>query len=508
MAKPTKHSALALARADLAAYATAMWPPFELARHHRLVVEELERIERGEIDRLMVFMPPRHGKSLLTSTLFPAWYIGRHPDRSIIASSYGQELASDFGRRVRGFVADDLHRAIHPDCRMEDDSSAVHRFGLTAGGAYYAVGAGGPITGRGADLLLIDDPIKTREEAFSPASRRSLKDWYQSVAYTRLQPGGAVIVIQTRWHEDDLAGWLMKEHASEGWRVVSLPALAEPGDPLGRTEGAALWPEKFPVETLERIREAIGSSAWASLYQQRPVADQGAIFRREGFRWFSGSPEVRRVIFSLDTAFKTGQSSDYSVCEVWGEAQTGYCLLHLLRERMDFPELIRRTQSIAAFWRPHAVLIEDAASGQSLIQSLKAETRLPILPVKPQGDKVARASAVAPLVESGRVLLPEGVAWLADFLDEVLAFPAAPHDDQVDSMTQALNWFRENGRVDYAGYQGVSREAESSMRWRSTGSIGSSNRDSLSARGEDVADAEDEAAIVARYSSRHRFRWY
>ncbi|HUY28568.1 MAG TPA: phage terminase large subunit [Candidatus Binataceae bacterium] len=438
------------ARADLACYGAALWPPFEVAAHHRLIIEHLERIERGEIDRLMIFMPPRHGKSLITSTLFPSWFLGRRPDRSIIASSYGAELANDFGRRCRGFVTDDLHHRIFPDCRVVDDSNAVHRFGLTAGGNYYAVGANGPVTGRGADLLLIDDPIKSREDANSATFRRNLQSWYENVAYTRLQPGGAIVLIQTRWHEDDLAGWLLREHAAENWTLVSLPALAEAADALDRDEGDALWPEKFPLATLERIREAIGGSAWASLYQQRPAPEAGAIFRRDWFKTIpAGENSYSRIICSLDTAFKARAANDYSVIEVWGETKTGYHLLHCVRERLEFPALTSRAVALAAFWKPHAVLIEDAASGQSLIQSLKAETRLPILPVRPQGDKVSRAHAVSPLVESGRVFLPESATWRDELLDEVTSFPAAAHDDQVDSMTQALAWLRGQGNLEY-----------------------------------------------------------
>jgi predicted phage terminase large subunit-like protein len=437
------------AREDLAAYSAAMFPKFELPTHLRILVQVLERVERGELDRVIVAMPPRHGKSMTTSQLFPSWYLGRNPTKSIVASSYGQELASDFGRRVRNFVSDPLHRKFFRDCIISDDSDSVHRFHTTAGGAYYATGAGGPVTGRGADLLLIDDPIKGREDANSAAVRRSLQSWYQDVAYTRLQPGGAIVLIQTRWHEDDLAGWLLREHASEGWKVISLPALAEQNEGW-RSAGDALWSEKFPIETLARIREAIGSSAWASLYQQRPAPEQGAIFRKEWWRQYAGPIECHRTIFSLDTAYKAGANNDFSVIATVSEAKDGYYVRHVSRGRWEFPELKRQAIALAEIWKPHGVLIEDAASGQSLIQALKAETRLPILPVKPMGDKVSRAHAVSPLVESGRVFLPAEAPWLADLVDEMTSFPAAPHDDQVDAITQALNYLRGEGRGEYA----------------------------------------------------------
>jgi predicted phage terminase large subunit-like protein len=410
------------------------------------IIDQLERIERGEIDRLMVFVPPRHGKTLLTSQLFPAWYLGRHPERSIITTAYGQELANDYGRRVREHVLSELHRLIFPACSIVEDNNAVHRFGLSPGGTYYAVGAGGPITGRGADLLLIDDPLKGAEEAYSATQRKALQQWFESVAYTRLQPGAAIVLIQTRWHQDDLAGWLLREHVGDGWTVVSLPALAEPGDALGRAEGEALWPSRFDYDALSRIRVAIGSSAWSALYQQRPVAAQGAIFRREWLRTSAETARFSRIVFSLDTAFKTGESNDYCVISVWGESRSGYFLLDLTRERLDFPSLRSRLIAKATFWRPHVILVEDAASGQSLIQALRAETRLPVLPVRPFGDKEARASAVSPLFESGRVFIPQAAVWLAEFVDEITSFPAAPHDDQVDATTQALNWFREQAQ--------------------------------------------------------------
>jgi predicted phage terminase large subunit-like protein len=366
--------------------------------------------------------------------------LGQYPERSIIAASYGQELANDFGRRVRSFVDSDLHRLIFPKSRIADDNAAVHRFGLGAGGNYYAVGVGGAVTGRGADVLLIDDATKDAESAYSTTSRKSLQQWFEHVAYTRLQPGGAIIVIATRWHQDDLPGWLLREHAGDNWQVVSLPAIAEPDDALGRPEGAPLWPSRFPLEALARIREAIGSTAWSALYQQRPVAAEGAIFRKDWLRTYTEQPECYRIIFSLDTAFKTGESNDYSVIAVWGETKTGFFLLDLVRERLDFPALKSRTIAKAAWWKPSCVLIEDLASGQSLVQTLKLETSLPILPVKPLGDKESRASAVSPSFESGRVYLPQSAPWLADFIDELTSFPAAPHDDMVDATTQALSW--------------------------------------------------------------------
>ncbi len=433
---------LALARQDLACYAVAQWPQFERARHHELIISRLEAVERGEISRLMIFQPPRHGKSLIASAIFPAWYLGKHPDRDIIFASYGQELSDDFGRRVRNFLADAVHQTIFPKCRLSEDSSAAHRFNTMQGGAYYAVGRGGPITGRGAHLLLLDDPIKDHEEANSETIRKVLHQWFASVAYTRVVPGGAIVLIQTRWHEDDLAGWLLREHR-DNWEILSLPAIAEHDEDF-RKEGEALWPERFPLAELERIRAAIGGRAWTSLYQQRPAAAEGVVFKREWWQFYRPLLPLSfsRTVQSWDTAFKKGAENDFSVCTTWGVAENGHYLLHLWRGRVEFPELKRALASLAEQWKPDAILVEDRASGQSLIQELKLGTSLPVLPIKADSDKLARAQAVTPLIEAGKVFLLESASWLSDFLDEMAAFPNAVHDDIVDSTTQALNYLR------------------------------------------------------------------
>ena len=432
---------LQLARGDLACYAMALWPRFELAAHHRLIVDRLEAVERGDIRRLMIFMPPRHGKSLLGSQMFPAWYLGCHPDRSIITASYSQDLADDFGRQVRNLVSDPIHRAIFPECRLADDATSMRRFGTTAGGLYYAVGRGGAITGRGADLLLIDDPLKNFEEARSEPNRRGLHEWYTSVARTRLQPGGAIILICTRWHEDDLSGRLLRESGDENWHVLSLPAIAEVDESF-RCVGEALWKEKYPLVALEEIRREVGGPTWASLYQQRPAAAEGAIFKREWLRYYREQPVCKRIVQSWDTAFKTGLENDYSVCTTWGVAENGYYLLWFWRGRVDFPDLKRLAVSLAQEWKPSAILVEDKASGQSLIQELRYQSPLPIIPVKADSDKLARAQAVTPLFEAGKIHLPESAPGLADYVDELAAFPTGIHDDAVDSTTQALNYIR------------------------------------------------------------------
>ena len=439
---------LALAHEDLACYAVALWPQFELARHHELIVSRLEAVERGEISRLMIFLPPRHGKSLLASTIFPAWFLGRNPERQLIFATYGQELSDDFGRHVRNLIADHVHRAIFPGCSLSEDSSAAHRFNTVRGGAYFAVGRGGPITGRGAHLLIIDDPLKDYAEANSEIVRRALYDWYSAVAYTRLAPNGAIVLIQTRWHEDDLAGRLLANNFGDDWEVLSLPAIAE-HDESFRREGEALWPRRFGLVELEKIRSAVGGRAWASLYQQRPAAAEGAIFKRDWWQFYPPPLTValNRIVQSWDTAFKRGTENDFSVCTTWGVAENGFYLLHLWRRRVEFPELKRVLASLAEQWKPNAILIEDKASGQSLIQELKLSTALPIIPVRVDSDKETRAQAVTPLMEAGKIFLPESAPWVSDFIEEMACFPNGNHDDVVDATTQALNFLREEPQL-------------------------------------------------------------
>jgi predicted phage terminase large subunit-like protein len=434
---------LAVARRSLAVYHAGQHTGLKPARHlDQIVVPALEAVERGEIKRLAIALPPGHAKSSVGTLSFPSWYLGRHPDRQVISVSHTAELSTDFGRKVLGLVGSELFRALFSGFQLSGDTGSASRFTTTKGGAYFAVGLGGAITGRRAHLVVIDDPFKDRADAMSPAIRKAVKEAYSSTIYPRLMPEGAIVLISTRWHEDDLIGWLTQEHADDGWRLISMPAVAETGEGW-RSVGAPLWPEMFPLETLASIRAAIGEAAWVSLYQQRPAAAEGAIFRRDWWRNYTDVPtNFERIVMSADTAFKTGSEADFSVVTIWGETKTGHYLLNVWRNRAEFPELKREIISLATAWSPTALLVEDRASGQSLIQELQRETRLPVVPVAVDRDKVTRAQAVTPMIEAGRVFLPPSAPWLPDYLDELSSFPAAPHDDQVDSTTMALNWMR------------------------------------------------------------------
>lgn len=422
------------ARESLTAFALLTHPHYQVSWHHRRLAEYLQAIERRDIQRLIISMPPRHGKTELASLRFAPWYLGRHPTHNVVQATYAAEFAEDNGRKARAIAGTELYRDIF-GVGLDTSSRAVGRWQTTAGGTYYAVGVGGPLTGRGANVLLVDDPHKNRQEAESPVMRERVWEWFSSTAYTRLENGGVCIVIMTRWHEDDLVGRLLD--GPEHWEQLILPAIAET-DEADRAAGEALWPEKYDLPALERIRETIGSREWASLYQQRPAAAEGAIFRREWWRDYDEAPAFSRVVQSWDTAFKAGQDNDASACTTWGVATDGYYLLDVWSERVEFPELKRQVMALADRFRPHQILVEDKASGQSLIQELQRETRLPIKPVRVDRDKVARAYAVTPLIEAGRVYLPRWAHWKAGYLDELAAFPAAAHDDRVDSTTQAL----------------------------------------------------------------------
>lgn len=436
-----------LAARSLKAFSLLFWPGFEVAPHHQLIIDKLELLVSGRIKKLAVVLPPRHGKTTLASILLPAYFLGRNPRGNVITASYGAELSEGWGRRVRGIIQDESFARVFPDCMLSPDSQAAGRFNTTQNGQYISTGRGGPLTGRGADLLVLDDLIKDAEEARSEIICKGIVEWLKHVALTRLSRDGKIVAISTRWSEKDPMGWLLKEQ--RGWEIVHLPAICEgAGDLLRRPAGAALWESQCPLNVLESIRVAVGPQVWQSLYQGNPTAAQGMVFKRQWFRHYHEAPEkFEKLVQSWDTAFKTGASNDFSVATTWGKSENGIYLLHLWRDRVEFPELKRQVALQAEQWKPHTVLVEDKASGQSLIQELKLATTFPVIAVKADTDKETRASAVTAYFESGKVLFPEGAAWLAGFEDELAGFPGAVHDDCVDSLTQALNYLRDTSGV-------------------------------------------------------------
>ncbi len=413
---------------ELLAFTRRLFPAYRPADHQRRIAAHLEAVGRGDLLRLIVVMPPRHGKSTLASEHFPAWYLGRNPDRRIIACSHTAGLAYRFSRLARNKLL--APGWPFPGVALASDLAAVQSWDLAARcGGYVAAGVGGAITGHGADLLLVDDPAKSAEEAASATYRDRAWEWWTGTATTRLEPGGAAVVIGTRWHEDDLIGRLLQ---SGRWTVLHLPALADDDQPL--------WPERYGVAALERIRAEVGSRNWEAQYQGRPAPAEGAILKREWWGWYRAgeAPVFSRTVQAWDTAYKAGRSNDWSVCTTWGEAVNGYYLLDRYRARVEFPDLKRAAVAQYEKWTPETVLVEDAASGQSLVQELQAGTRLPVVAVRVDRDKIARVNAISPKVEAGKVFLPVDAPWRDEFVEECAAFPFGAHDDQVDSMTLAL----------------------------------------------------------------------
>ena len=442
---------------SLLEYAKFQMPEYQTPAHIKLLAHKLEEVERGNIKRLAIFMPPRHGKSQLTSQFFPAWYLGRNPSKFVIATTYAQDLADDFGRSVRNQIQDEDYNRIFNDCTLSKDSSSVRRFHTTGSGVYYAVGAGGAITGRGAHLLLIDDPIKGREDADSDAMRSNLIDWYRSTAYSRLMPGGSIILIQTRWHEDDLAGWILRETSHEPWEVIELPAVLDEkaSKILKRPKGQALWPEAYDKKRLEEIKKTAGSREWNSLYMQRPSAEEGNILKRYWWKeWTEDNPpECNYILQSWDTAYTVKSTSDYSAVTTWGIFENNgiqnAILLSARRERWEFPELKSEAIKLYNEFRPDVVLIEAKASGWSLIQELQ-RAGIPITPFNPKkADKKTRAHSVTPLFESGRVWYPSSKYWAEDVINQCAQFPSSNYDDLVDSTTQALMRLRQGLFVEH-----------------------------------------------------------
>lgn len=412
------------ARNSLLGFTEYTNPAYVSAGHHRLIAEKLEAVERGEIDRLMIFMPPRHGKSELASKRFPAWCLGRDPKRQIIAASYNSDLANDFGRNVRNIVAEPEFGQVFPGVGLATDSAAANRMNTNHGGAYVAAGVGTAVTGRGAHIALIDDPFKDREEADSERRRELVWDWYRSTLYTRLMPGGAVVVILTRWHEDDLAGRLLEQEGGQ-WTVLSMPALNE--------QGEALWPEWYPVSALERIKATVGPREWSALYQQRPQPDEGTFFRREWFKEWGKDRPTLRYYGTSDYAVTDG-GGDYTVHRIWGICPKGDVYrVDGWSGRTASDEWIERKLDLIAKYKPLAWFGEGGVIQKAIEPMLKRRMRernvfCRLEWLSSVADKPTRARSFQAMAATGRVHFEPG----AD-LSEFLVFPAGKHDDDVDT---------------------------------------------------------------------------
>ena len=452
-----------LSRTNLMAFVKATMPSYDIGWVHREICGQLMRffvkVKKKESPRLIITMPPQHGKSQLVSRHFPSWGLGVDPDTSIIAASYSASLAKRFNKNVQNIIESDIYREIFPNTSFTERSEKVRfvkrrktyvktmEFFEVPGfeGSLRSVGVEGGITGMGADILIIDDPFKDRKSADSPTVRESVWDWYTSTAYTRLSPGGGVLVTVTRWHENDLVGRLvdaMKQEGGDQWEIINYPAIAERDEPH-RKKGEALHPGRYPLEMLLRIKHNIGSYDWGSLYQQHPTPRGGGVFKAKWIRHWTECPKVfDRVIQSWDFTFKDSENSDNVSGQVWGQLGSNFYLLDNDTDRMDFVSQVRAMQRMSSKW-PDALekIVEDKANGPAIISAIGS--RIPgIVPYTPRGSKTARAYSVSPLFEAGNVYLPpmdEEHPWVKKYVDELLAFPNAEHDDQVDSTTQALD---------------------------------------------------------------------
>ncbi len=431
--------------ADLAiTLSDGLW---HLAPHLQLISDKIAGIAEQPL-RLIITLPPRHGKSELVSHWTPIWFLNEWPTGKIILASYEAQFAASWGRKARNGIQENEGKL---RIKLSGDSSAVATWELKSGGGMWTAGAGGPITGKGAHLLIIDDPIKNYAEAYSPIYRESNDQWYQTTAYPRLEPGASIIIIMTRWHNDDLVGRIIERDKDKGtWDIVNLPALAEEDDLLGRAPGEALWPERYDENSLLNIAENVGGLSgrnWLSLYQQRPVKEGGNIFKDFWWETYKEPPELQLTGQYWDTAFKKGATTDYSVCVTLGRHGKGICVLDIWRGKVEFPELLRQVRAQYSKWHPNILKCEDAASGTPLIQTLTRDTSLPIIPIIATESKEIRANRITGIVEAGRVSLPEQSEWLAIFLDELTSFPAGVYDDIVDAFVEGIADIWEYGKI-------------------------------------------------------------
>lgn len=442
------------AQVDFMAFVHEMWPGFINGAHHKVMAKKFEDIANGKCKRLIINMPPRHTKSEFGSYMLPAWFLGRDPAKKIIQCSNTAELAVGFGRKVRNLVGSEQYAKIFPNVTLRSDSKAAGRWSTNSNGEYFAIGVGGTVTGKGADLLIIDDPHSEQEAAIAstnPEVYDKVYEWYSSGPRQRLQPGGAIIVIMTRWSKRDLTGRIIKsaiEKDGDVWDQIDFPAILP--------SGKALWPQFWDIKELEVLKEELPVSKWNAQYQQQPTSEEGALVKREWWKVWEEErpPQCAFVIQSWDTAFTKTERSDYSACTTWGvfyknenEEDANIILLDAFKERLEFPELKQKAFNMYKEWTPDAFIVEAKASGLPLISELR-RMGIPVSEFTPSrgNDKIARLNSVTDLFASGKVWAPAR-RWADEVIEEMASFPNSDHDDLVDSSTQALIRFRQGGFI-------------------------------------------------------------
>ena len=425
-----------------------VWPTFIDGAHHSRMARAFEKVARGECKRLIINMPPRHTKSEFASYLLPAWFLGKFPHKKVIQTSHTAELAVGFGRKVRNLVDSEVYKSIFAETSLQADSKAAGRWNTSKGGDYFAIGVGGAVTGKGADILIIDDPHSEQEARLpqgDPTVFDSVYEWYTSGPRQRLQPGGAIVVVMTRWSDKDLTGRVLKSETSE-WEVIEFPAILPSGN--------SLWPEFWPVNELLALKEELPAYKWNAQYQQKPTGEEGALVKRDWWRLWEGdrAPACEFIIQSWDTAYTKNQRSDYSACTTWGvfhkdedENDVNIILLDAWKGKVEFPELKAKAKEMYDDWEPDACIIEAKAAGAPLIFELR---RMGVMvqdftPTR-GNDKFVRLNSVTDLFSSGKVWAPDK-RWAEDVIEEFARFPNAEHDDLVDSGVQALMRFRQGG---------------------------------------------------------------
>jgi hypothetical protein len=434
-------------------FAKYVYPGFKVGPHHKKLARIFEDVIAGKKKRVIINIAPRMGKSEFSSYLFPAYFLGKYPDKKIIMATHTAGLSEDFGRRVRNLIESEEYHEVFPSTLVADDQKAAGKWSTGAGGQYYAVGVGGALAGRGADLFVIDDPHSEQDiKANSRATFDNAWSWFQTGPLQRLMPGGAIIVIMTRWSLVDLTGRLvnftMQNPEAEPWEIVELPAIMP--------NGKSLWPEQWPLEQLEAKRLQMDPRYWNAQYMQNPTGDTSALIKRSDWRIWEAEdpPTVEYVIQSWDTAFETKTTSDYSACTTWGvwynEEENNapqLILLDAFKDRMTFPELKATALKHYNEWKPDAFIVEKKASGGPLIQELR-RMGIPVQETNPSrgNDKIARVNAITDLFASGIVWAPDR-RWAKDVIEEVAAFPVGEHDDYVDTVSQALMRYRNGGFV-------------------------------------------------------------
>ncbi len=426
-----------------------VWPEFIEGSHHKIINKKFNDLAEGKIKRLIINMPPRHTKSEFASYLLPAWMIGKNPKLKIIQATHTADLAIDFGRKTKNLVDQENYRELFPT-RLQEDSQAAGKWKTEQGGEYFAAGVGGAITGRGANLLIIDDPHKEQDIRGDGKSFEKAMNWYTAGPRQRLQPGGSIVIVMTRWSTKDVTGQLLKAQSEEGsdqWEVVELPALLPDGKPV--------WPEYWTSEELLKTKASIPVSNWNAQYMQQPTGDEGALIKREWWKDWTAKhpPPLDYIIQSYDTAFTKGTKSDYSAITTWGVFETeedgqNIILLDAFKDRYEFPELRRVAYQQYLDWKPDMVIIEAKASGLPLTHELR-QMDIPVINFTPSrgNDKHVRVNSVAPLFESGKIWAPMHEHFAQEVIEECASFPFGEHDDYVDSTTQAIMRIRQGGMV-------------------------------------------------------------